>query len=189
MNVLVVFDHPRRNSLTGAITDAFLSGLTEAGHTADLADLHREGFDPRMPVGDEPVWGDYTKVYSDEVRHHQARADAAQAMAFIFPVWWWSFPAMTKGYIERVWNHGWANPRSQTKLKHEKALILGVAADPAESFERHGYTRSMQNQIEYGIVNYCGIDSSDFVLLHDSLKSDEHRATMIERARAIGRAF
>src|SRR5262249_28222879 len=73
MNVLVVFDHPRRHSFCGAVLDAFLAGLAEAGHKAELADLHAEGFDPRMPLEDEPDWADPNKRYSPAVLHEQAR--------------------------------------------------------------------------------------------------------------------
>ena len=54
MNVLIVFDHPRRNSLSGAVLSQFVEGLEEAGHTKEIADLHSEKFDPRMPPTDEP---------------------------------------------------------------------------------------------------------------------------------------
>ena len=47
MKVLVVFSHPRRNSFCGAVMDAFIAGLAAAGHEAEIADLHAEGFDPR----------------------------------------------------------------------------------------------------------------------------------------------
>lgn len=46
MRVLVVFAHPRRTSFTGALLGWFISGLREAGHCAEVADLYREGFDP-----------------------------------------------------------------------------------------------------------------------------------------------
>ena len=44
MRVLVVFCHPRRDSFTGAVADALIEGLSEAGHQTEFADLYREGF-------------------------------------------------------------------------------------------------------------------------------------------------
>ena len=40
MNVLVVICHPRRNSLTGVLADAFIEGLKQSGHCVEIADLH-----------------------------------------------------------------------------------------------------------------------------------------------------
>lgn len=187
MKVLAVFDHPRRDSLTGAVLDKFVEGLHAAGHEAEIADLYREGFDPRMQLEDEPRWGDRTQVFSDEIRAQQARVDRNDAIAFIFPVWWWSFPAMTKGWIERVWNQGWANGWS--KLKHQKGLIIGVAADDAPSFAKRGYDQSITTQLKTGIVNYCGIEDGTIVLLHDSLGTEEQRGALLERARELGAGF
>ena len=108
MNILVVFDHPRRDSFCGAVLDSFTAGLVRAGHRPEIADLRTEGFDPRLPVDDEPDWDDGDKVYSAAVLAEQARISRNDAIAFVFPVWWWSFPATTKGWIDRVWNNGWA---------------------------------------------------------------------------------
>jgi NAD(P)H dehydrogenase (quinone) len=121
LKILIVFDHPRRDSLCGAILDRFVAGLAAAGHSAELADLRRENFDPRMPVEDEPDWNDDDKVYSERVLAEQARMLRNEALAFIFPVWWWSFPATTKGWIDRVWNNGWAY--GARKLPHKKARL------------------------------------------------------------------
>ena len=45
MNVLVVFDHPRRKSLSGAVLDQFVLGLEESGNIPEIVDLHAERFD------------------------------------------------------------------------------------------------------------------------------------------------
>jgi hypothetical protein len=47
-------------------------------------------------------------------------------MVFVFPVWWWSMPAMLKGWIDRVWNNGWAY--GARKLPHRRALLIGTLA-------------------------------------------------------------
>jgi hypothetical protein len=42
LNVLVVFDHPRRDSFCGAVLDSLIEGLAAAGHAAEIADLQAE---------------------------------------------------------------------------------------------------------------------------------------------------
>lgn len=187
MKVLVVYDHPRRSSFCGAVLDSLTEGLEAAGHEVEIADLHREGFDPRMLVEDEPIWRDRTQVYSDEIRAQQARVDRNQGLILLFPVWWWSFPAMTKGWVDRIWNQGWAN--GWARLKQEKAMLVGIAADDAESFARRGYDKSMETQLLSGILQYCGIENSSMHLLHDSLTSPEHRDELLARARQLGQEF
>ncbi|MEQ9239215.1 NAD(P)H oxidoreductase [Roseovarius indicus] len=187
MKVLIVLDHPRRDSLTGAVADKLAEGLKAGGHVPEIADLHREGFDPRMKVEDEPIWGDKTQTFSEELLEQQARVDRNDAIAFVFPVWWWGFPAMTRGWIERVWNQGWAH--GWGRMNQSKGLILGVAADNAPSFAKRNYEPSMKTLMLTGIVHYCGIEEGRFELLYDSLTSPEHQKILLDRAFELGETF
>lgn len=188
MKVLVVLDHPRRNSFCGAIADAFAQGLTQAGHSFEIADLRGEGFDPRMPEADEPDWEDASKVYSPEVLAEQARVARHDAIAFVFPIWWWSVPATTKGWIDRVWNRGWAyGPR---KLGLRKGLMIGLGASGPDQFAKRGYDQAMQTQLVTGILNYCGIEDGALeLLLETTAPDDQIRTALLERARELGRNF
>ncbi|MEW9922229.1 NAD(P)H oxidoreductase [Marimonas sp. MJW-29] len=187
MNVLVVFDHPRRKSLSGAVLDQFVAGLRESGHTPEIADLHAERFDPRMPVEDEPNLSGGTQSYTDAVQYEQARVERNDAVAFIFPVWWWSVPAMTKGWIDRVWNADWAYGKQ--KLALDRALLVGLAATGSASFKKRGYTTAMETQLIIGVMNFCGITNARLELLHDTLEGDNERQALLVRARTLGRTF
>ena len=173
MKVLVVFDHPRRDSFCGAVLDAFLAGLAAAGHAAEVADLRAEGFDPRMPVSDEPDWENPEKVYSEAVRWEQARVVRNDAVAFVFPVWWWSFPATTKGWIDRVWNKDWAYDGGRLALG--EALLIGLASGSRESYAKRGYDRAMRVQLLTGIMDYCGIARSELHLLYGVMDGEPDR--------------
>jgi NAD(P)H dehydrogenase (quinone) len=187
LNVLVVFDHPRRDSFCGAVLDGLISGLTAAGHATEIADLRAEGFDPRLPPEDEPDWNDADRVYSDAVLAEQARMLRNDALAFVFPVWWWSLPATTKGWIDRVWNNGWAY--GARKLKHSKALLLATAAGNAESYAKRGYDQAMRIQIVTGMMEYCGIPESELHLLFDALDDREARDRHLATARQLGERY
>lgn len=187
MNVLVVFDHPRRDSFCGAVLDNLIGGLAAAGHKTEIADLRAEEFDPRLPLTDEPDWRDAGKVYSDAVRAEQARMLRNDALAFVFPVWWWSVPATTKGWIDRVWNHGFAY--GTRKLPHRKALLLGTAAGSAEKYARRGFEQAMRIQTLSGMMTYCGIPEAELRLLFDALGDEALRVQHLIAARALGESY
>jgi NAD(P)H dehydrogenase (quinone) len=187
MKVLVVFDHPRRDSFCGVVLDAFAAGLSEAGHRAEIADLHREGFDPRMIPEDEPDWDDDATRYSDAVLAEQARIARNEALAFVFPVWWWSVPAMTKGWIDRVWNNGWAY--GARKLPHAGALLIGTGSSDAAGFAKRGYDSAMDVQLVTGVMNYCGIPKAELRLLLDVTGSETARTAHLAEARRLGQSF
>lgn len=187
MKVLVVLDHPRRDSLCGAILDQFVLGLSEKGHVSEIADLYRGGFDPRMTSDDEPDWNDAKKIYSKVVLDEQARISRNDAIAFVFPIWWWSFPAMTKGWIDRVWNNGWAY--GAKKLPHQKALLIGVGSGSEEGYNKRGYAEAMRAQMQQGILNYCGIADTKFQILYGALDSAETRQSLLALSHELGREF
>lgn len=187
MKVLIVFDHPRRDGFCGAVLDSFVAGLHAAGHQSEIADLRAEGFDRRLDPADEPDWDNPRKAYSPAVLAEQARIARHEALAFVFPVWWWSVPAVTKGWIDRVWNNGWAY--GDRKLAHRKALFLGVAASDAGQYAKRGYDSAMHTQLVTGIARYCGIDDAALELLHGALEAEGDRLAALERAKDLGRSF
>lgn len=188
MDVLTVLCHPRRDSLTAAVAKEFRAGLAESGHGGELADLYAEGFDPLVLPPDEPDWNDATKRYSDVVLAEQARIERHQAIAMVFPVWWWSLPAMLKGWIDRVWNRGWAYDES--KLTLQRGLLIGVAAGGAKTYDgARGYRGAIETQLVQGILDYCSIPHGRLELLMNSTGDDAARETILLRARVLGREF
>ncbi len=187
MNILVVFDHPRRDSLCGTLLDVFVEGLAQANHHAEIADLRAENFDPRLPPADEPDWDDSRKVYSPVVLAEQERILRNDAIAFIFPVWWWSFPATTKGWIDRVWNNGWAY--GDAKIPLRKGLLIGACGGDQAQFAKRGYDKAIEVQLLTGMIDYCGIPEGELVLLYDLLSDDAVRQSAIARTRQLGRDY
>ncbi len=190
MNVLVVICHPRRDSLTGVLADAFIEGLGQAGHGVEVADLHAENFDPRMPVADEPDYSDAGKVYSEAVRNEMSRIERNDAIALFFPVWWWSMPAMLKGWIDRVWNFGWAYGWGEIEagIPLNNALLVALGGSSLEDFQTGGYDEQLDAQL-LGLMSYCGIDDARLELITDTLDENARFDLMIQRASELGREF
>jgi len=187
MKVLVVLTHPRRDSLTSQIADAVVEGLAAAGHEPELADLYHEGFNPVLMEADEPDWNNTGKVYSPGVQAEMARMERNQGLVMVFPIWWWSFPAMAKGWIDRVFNKDWAYGTS--KLSMKRALIVGLSASDAETYARRGYDSAIETQQVVGVMNYCGIPDARFHYLHHSTSGGDRAVAMIAEARELGRSF
>ncbi|MBD0378831.1 NAD(P)H oxidoreductase [Paenibacillus sedimenti] len=167
MNVLIVASHPRTNSFTFAVADRFAQGLQDAGHRAELLDLYSIGFDPALREADEPVFSSTRKMYSPEVEAEIARMMKHEALAYVFPIWWYNMPAMLKGYIDRVWNDGIAY--GSGKLHHERVLWLGLAGASREHFEKRHYDDMLKRQLNVGMASYAGIPVSKVEILYNTL--------------------
>ncbi|MFD1955685.1 NAD(P)H oxidoreductase [Paenibacillus thailandensis] len=170
MKILTVVSHPRVNSLTFSVAARFTQGLADAGHETEILDLHRSGFNPVLWEADEPDWSsDDRKIYSPEVEAEIERMQKHDALAYIFPIWWFSLPAMLKGYIDRVWNNGYAY--GSNKLHHKQVLWLGLAAAPKEHFEKRQYDKMLSQLLNIGMADYCGISNSKVEIFYDTLDS------------------
>jgi len=192
MHILVIFAHPRRESFTGAVLDSLLNGLNETGaHTIEIADLYREDFESRFQPEDYAQFRGETMP--EEIRREQARFDRCDAVAFVFPVWWWSFPAVLKGWIDRVFCEGWAysfEPGiSRGRLKDRPTLLVGVAGSRESTYKKYGYGEAMRVQIDVGILGYCGLRDVETHILFDVEQNAENRSRYLAEARDIGSGF
>jgi putative NADPH-quinone reductase len=102
MRTLVVYTHPVAESFTAAVRDAALAGLRQAGHEVRLIDLYADEFDPRLSRQGRLEYHDHG-VNTHSVQAYVDAIKWAEAMVFVFPTWNQGFPAMLKGWFDRVW--------------------------------------------------------------------------------------
>ncbi|MFE5733814.1 NAD(P)H oxidoreductase [Streptomyces sp. NPDC056528] len=165
---LVVVAHHRTDSLTAHTARRAAARLETAGYRVDVLDLHAEGFDPRMNTADQPDWGDREKPYSDEVHAHMRRILDADVVVAVFPVYWLSVPAILKGWIDRVWNYGFAYGRSRPRLAGKRMLWLGLAGATSDDPIVPEMQTVLETNLSEGIASYCGFSRSTVGLLTDA---------------------
>jgi NAD(P)H dehydrogenase (quinone) len=107
MRCLVVKAHPLSESLCSLVTRRVVELLQTAGHEVTLEDLYAEKFDAVMTPEERASY--YEKPYSSQSFDAQIeRLLSAEAIVLVFPTWWFSFPAILKGWFDRVWGPGLA---------------------------------------------------------------------------------
>ena len=194
MHILSVYSHPSRQHFPAAVLDAFNGGVVQAGHTAEVADLHAEGFDPRFTAADHAhFWGGPRPA---DAAREAARVDATDAIALVFPVYWWSVPALLKGWIDRVFTPGWAfsiDPEATTRglLGDKPVVLVGIGGSRATTYAEYGYGDAMDTQINIGIFGFVGLTDVETHLLLDveGEANAERRAAHLVQAHAIGAAL
>ena len=79
--------------------------LKLAGHEVDACDLYAEGFNPVLTAD---AHRDYTDAAVNQRGMEAAIADLQRCdtLIFVYPTWWYSQPAMLKGWMDRVWRPG-----------------------------------------------------------------------------------
>ena len=191
MHAFIVVSHPLNTSLTHSVAAAIAQGVAESGshHSAEIADLTREGFSPVFAEPDIAAFRQTGATPSDAIAE-QARIDNADALVLVFPIYWWSMPGLLKGWIDRVFSNGWAYEETAVgnvvkKLGRLRVHLVALGAASQQTYDKHGFTDAFNAQIVHGIFDYCGatVASSQMLLLPDLQTAEAH----LEAGRQLGR--
>lgn len=105
MKCLVVIAHPLQQSLCNSLAAQAIETLDAAGHEVLVENLYRNDFAASLSAAERA--GYYGSHYDSSAVHAEVdRLLSAEALVLCFPTWWFSFPALLKGWFDRVWAPG-----------------------------------------------------------------------------------
>jgi len=193
MRTLVLYAHPIADSYCAALRACIIAELKKAGHEVDDCDLYAEEFDPVMSRAERANYHDL-EVNRQSVKNYVDRLLNAEALIMVYPVWNFGFPAILKGYIDRVFLPGVSfvleDGKVRTNLDNIRKLTVVttyggprwaafLAGDPPRKFA----TRSMRKTIRAGApVNYL-------THYNMNLSTDQSRAKFLEKVSLAMRGF
>ncbi|MCK6264236.1 NAD(P)H-dependent oxidoreductase [Vibrio sp. ZSDE26] len=107
MKCLVVLAHPLENSLCRHLSNKTVVHLDSKGYEITVKNLYQDEFDPVLSQSERNSYYanpfDSTRLIDDI-----AQLRDAESLVLIFPTWWFGFPAILKGWFDRVWAPGHA---------------------------------------------------------------------------------
>ncbi|MDF2714556.1 MAG: hypothetical protein K0R28_1481, partial [Paenibacillus sp.] len=160
MNHLILYAHYNENSFNAAVRNTILAELQDQRQEAKVRDLYGMQFNPVL--SESELNGFYMQQYPTDVLAEHEHIRWADVLYLVYPTWWYSMPAILKGYIDRVFATGFAFRYSKEGpvglLSGKKALVFQTAADPEQALEDRDLIAAMRNGIDVGILNYCGLD-------------------------------
>lgn len=127
MRYLVLYAHPDPDSYASALHRAAVAVLTRAGHEVDDCDLYAESFDPVLSRDERANYHavpENRRSAEDYVR----RLERAEGLVLVFPVWNFGFPAILKGFLDRVFLPGVSFRLEDGVVKPNLTRIKRVAA-------------------------------------------------------------
>src|SRR5690349_25065224 len=119
MNVLLVYAHPEPRSLNGALKDFAAARLEASGHAVQVSDLYAMNWKASLDASDSvvpPIGKRFDPsldskhafengLQSEDIAREQQKLLWADAVILQFPLWWFSMPAILKGWVERSEEH------------------------------------------------------------------------------------
>ena len=181
---LVLFAHPCPESFSAALHTATVEALTKGGWEVDDCDLNAEGFSPVLTMEER-------RAYHDElgnvapVAGYVDRLRAAQALVMVFPVWNFGYPAILKGFLDRVFLPGVSfklvDGKVEPNLTHIRKLVAVTT---------YGGTRMRafmagdppRKSVRRAVWHVCRPDTMKYLALYDM-----NRATDAQRGDFLAR--
>jgi NAD(P)H dehydrogenase (quinone) len=187
MNVLLVFAHPEPQSLAASLRDIAIRELEGGGHEVRLSDLYamrwksevgRPDFpslapDARLKVAEASGQAFAAQALTEDVKAEQEKLLWADALILQFPLWWYSMPAILKGWVDRVYAYGFAYGVGEHSDKHwgdrfgegtfagRRAMLIVTAGGWKEHYSARGINGPIDDllfPINHGILYYPGFD-------------------------------
>ncbi len=159
MGYLIIYCHPNTKSFNHAILDTLKKRLDSEGKSYQIRDIYSLKFSPLLSAGDFIAFS--KKELPQDIKREQDLMREAKTMIFIYPIWWFSMPAVLKGYMDRVLSHGFAyavNEKGPYGLLTEKrVIIINTTGGPKEHYERGGLREALKTTTDIGIFEFCGM--------------------------------
>lgn len=170
MKALIVMCHPRMESFTYGIVDTVTKALQENGHEVTLRDLYKMNFNPVLSA-EETIHienGKFVRdnaTFPEDVQIEMDLIRESDLLIYVYPVWWNGYPALMKGYIDRVFQHGFAysfeSEEPKDIFKGKKALFIHSTGQPQESDESKALTEVIKETTSGWLFNSVPVEVMD----------------------------
>lgn len=157
-NILIINGHPYSGSLCSQLSKSYYEAACRITDSVTLLNVGELNFDLSLKGGYRE-----RMVMEPDLLRAQELIKAADHLVFVYPNWWGTFPALLKGFIDRVFVPGFAfkyreNSVLWDKLLRGKTARLIVTMDSPKWYYSLMLKTPGHNAMRKGILNFCGID-------------------------------
>lgn len=204
MNVLIVYAHPEAHSLNGSLNAFAISHLENSGHHVQVSDLYAMNWKSQLDASDTlaPLAGDHFHpsldskkafeqgLQSADISGEQAKLRWADAVIFQFPLWWFSMPAIMKGWFDRVYAYGfaygvgehsdthWGDRYGEGSLSGKRAMLLVTTGGWESHYSPRGINGPIDDilfPIQHGMLFYPGFEVLPPLVIYRTSKTDDEK--------------
>lgn len=174
-----MYAHPEPASFSAALKNLAVEVLTEAGHQVQVSDLYALKFDPAGGPADfverqdpatfryqrEQIHASAAGLFVPALRDEMDKLAWADFLIFQFPLWWFSLPAILKGWVDRVFAMGFSYNSGQSYesgvFRGKRAMLSFTTGGPASGYVpggRNGSIDELLRHVQYGMLHFVGMD-------------------------------
>lgn len=194
MRHLVIAAHPSTKSFNHAVVEAYTSALAERKHHVECRDLYSLKFNPVLSARDLAALAQ--GMPAGDVVREQGAIRRADVVTLISPLWWSGFPAMLKGYLDRVFSFGFAYTIKDGEylpgLVGKKGVIVTTSGATKKELKNSGALRALRTIYDEGLMQFCGIELVRHLYLggiEPGMSKAEAEKQLAKVRRFVARAF
>lgn len=155
--ILIINGHPNPSSFNFGIAESYLKGAIASGAQVETITIASLNFNPNLQFG----YQKRTELEADLLESWE-KIKRADHLVWIHPVWWGGLPAITKGFIDRLFLTGMAfqyreNSVWWDKLLKGKTAHIITTLDQPGWYYRFSYGRPSVNQLKKSTLEFCGV--------------------------------
>lgn len=186
--ILIINGHPDKESLCFALAAIYKKGADTTGASCAVINLIDLDFNPTLTYGYRKV----SELEPDLIKAQQALS-SADHLVFVYPTWWGTYPALLKGFFDRVFLPGFAfkyhkdNPFWDKLLTGKTARIITTMDAPAWYYFLM-YRSPGHNSLKRAILEFCGIKPVKITAFAPIKSSDDKkRKKWLDEVSELGR--
>jgi putative NADPH-quinone reductase len=155
--ILIINGHPNKDSFCSAIAQAYKKGVLAAKVEVNEITISDLKFNPNLQFG----YQKRTDLEPDLIESWE-KIKWADHLVWIHPVWWGGLPAITKGFIDRLFLPGFTFQYRENSVWWDK-LLLGKTAhiittlDQPSWYYRYAFGSPSVNQLKKSVLGFCGV--------------------------------
>ena len=172
--VVIINGHPNRDSFNFGIAEAYKNGAKQSGNEVKEIIISELNFNPNLQFG----YQKRTELEPDLLEAWQ-KIQWADHLVWIHPVWWGGLPAITKGFIDRLFLPGFAFQYRENSVWWDKLLTgktghIITTLDQPSWYYRLFFGRPSVNQLKKSTLEFCGVKPVK-VTYFGPVKNTEHQ--------------
>jgi NAD(P)H dehydrogenase (quinone) len=162
--VLIILAHPNVESFNHAVSKTVAGRLSNKGYEVKTRDLYQLGFDPVLTLEELKNYENANFKHAQDILAEQEAILWADHLVLVFPTWWWSPPAILKGYLDRVFTPNFAfavddNGTPKVSPLHGKTVsIIQTTGADEEFVKSEQMDEAVKKLFSTGIFGFCGME-------------------------------
>lgn len=159
MHHLIIYTHPNLQSFNHSILEKCIQASQP--HHVTVRDLYTLHFQPNLNW--QELTQTFTNNYAKEIEQEHQYWRNADVITLIYPLWWMGFPAILKGYLDRVLSYNFAYTNGETEsiglLSGKKMQQFVTLGNSIEKYQQKGFLDAFEHTMGNGLFNFCGIEN------------------------------